>query len=290
MNCDVTEVVSSPPPAERTPEVPAGTATVTFVDGSNGVLGVKISESPSALQLPGTLGVIVGFGVLADMAPEKVTTIGSAPSIAVARLAGVIAVMRIGPAARAPVPCPDRAWPGWAGDDCVTANTTPAVIAAAAAVPSAMSFTLGLRELLAEPIGSSAPEPGGWLPVLAGGAAASATAAGAPAGLLPFGSVPSEAVPSGAGLLAGVPSGPVPPGAVLAGASASVAPPLGALTFPLLPFGLEPFGLEPTVSLAWDRSSSGCCAGRFTPNTPNPRSWRHWSQHAHQSPAAAWSV
>jgi hypothetical protein len=36
----------------------------------------------------------------------------------------------------------------------------------------------------------------------------------------------------------------------------------------LLAFGMLPFGLE----LAADRSSLGCCAGRLTPNTPDPRS------------------
>jgi len=144
--------------AERTPDGPAGTLTVTFVDGWNAVDGAKISESPSAVQLPGTLGVIFGFGELGDMPSEKVTTIGLAPSTPVVWLAGEIAVRWIGPAAWAP--CPDPALPGWVVVDCVTANTTPAVMAHAAAVPSAISLTLGPRGLLPS-TGDSSPDPGG---------------------------------------------------------------------------------------------------------------------------------
>ena len=157
VNCEVTGEVSSPPSADRTPDGPAGTLTVTRVDGWKAALGTKIRESPCAVQLPGTLGVIVGFGELGDMPPEKVTTIGSAPSTPVAWLEGDIAVRRIGPGAAAD---PDPAWAGWVGDDCVTAKTTPAVIAAAAAVPSTMNLRLGLR--------GSLPAPGDGLPELGG--------------------------------------------------------------------------------------------------------------------------
>jgi hypothetical protein len=158
LNCDVTEEVSSPPLAERTPDGPGGTLTVTVVDGGKGVVGTKIREWPCALQVPGTLGVILGFGDPADMSPEKVTTTGSAPSTPVASLAGEIAARWIGPAARAAVPDPE--WPGWTSGDWVTANTAPAVIAAAAAVPSAISRTLGPCGLLPA-AGGSLPEPGG---------------------------------------------------------------------------------------------------------------------------------
>jgi hypothetical protein len=147
VNCDVTGEVSSPPSAERTPEGPAGTLTVTVVDGWKAAVGTKVRESPCAVQLPGTLGVIVGFGDLGDMSPEKVTTIGSAPSTPVAWLDGEIAVRRTGATAVRAVD-PDPAWPDWVGDDCVTATTTPAVIATAAAVPSTMNRVLGRCESL----------------------------------------------------------------------------------------------------------------------------------------------
>ena len=154
MNRDVTGVLRSPPPAERTPDGPDGTLTVTWVDGWKAVAGVKTRVSPAADQVPGTVGEIVGFGELGDMSPEKVTTIGSTPSTPVAPLTGEIAVNRTGPTARAADP--DPGW-GWVAVDCVTANTTPAVIAAAAAVPSAMNLTLGRWELL--------PAAGGSLPL-----------------------------------------------------------------------------------------------------------------------------
>jgi hypothetical protein len=152
VNCDVTDEVSRPPPADRTPDGPAGTLTVTVVDGWNAAVGTKIRESPCAVQLPGTLGVIVGFGDLGDMSAENVTTIGSAPSTPVAWLDGEIAVRRTGATALWAVE-PDPAWPCWAADDCVTATTTPAVIAIAAAVPRTMNLALGRCESL--------PVPGG---------------------------------------------------------------------------------------------------------------------------------
>jgi len=64
-------------------------------------------------------------------------------------LEGEIEVRRIGPGA--PRGAPEAAWPGWVDDDCVTANTTPAVIAAAAAVPRTMNLALGRCELLPVP-------------------------------------------------------------------------------------------------------------------------------------------
>jgi hypothetical protein len=120
--------------------------TVSVVDGWKGVVGTNVREFPRAVQLPGTLGVMVGLGELGEMSPEKVTTTGSDPSTPVVWLEGEIAVRRIGPeAARATDP--DPALAGWVGD-CVTANTTPAVIAAAATVPSTMNPALGPRESL----------------------------------------------------------------------------------------------------------------------------------------------
>ena len=148
VNCDVTGEGSSPPLADRTPDGPAGTLTVTVVDGSKAAAGTKTRESPCAVQLPGTLGVILGFGEVDDIVLEKVTTIGSAPSTPVVWLAGEIAARRIGPEARAADPAPGG--PGWVGDVCVTAMTNPAVIAAAAAVPR-MSLALGLLTVLSLP-------------------------------------------------------------------------------------------------------------------------------------------
>jgi hypothetical protein len=115
VNCDDTDSVSRPPPAECTPDGPAGTLTVSVVDGWKGVVGTKMRESACAVQLPGTLGVIVGFGDFGEMSPEKVTTIGSDPFTPVVWLEGEMAVRRIGPEA-AWAPDPDAAWPGWVGD------------------------------------------------------------------------------------------------------------------------------------------------------------------------------
>jgi hypothetical protein len=58
--------------------------TVTLVAGPNATDGMKISEWPSAVQVPATAGSSVGFGVLSDISAEKVTVIGAAPSTPVA--------------------------------------------------------------------------------------------------------------------------------------------------------------------------------------------------------------
>src|SRR5258708_12071526 len=78
------------PLAERTPACPPGTETVTRVDGLNGTVGVNISVSPAACQLPGTPGATLGRGDPAATGAEKVTWTGSLPS---ARRAPPVGVM-----------------------------------------------------------------------------------------------------------------------------------------------------------------------------------------------------
>ena len=57
MNCAVIGLAGRLPRSDRTP---AGTVTVTRVDGLNATAGVNISVSPVACQRPGTLGLRVG--------------------------------------------------------------------------------------------------------------------------------------------------------------------------------------------------------------------------------------
>src|SRR5258708_12597421 len=85
------------PLAERTPACPPGTETVTRVDGLNGTVGVNISVSPAACQLPGTPGATLGRGDPAATGAEKVTWTGSLPSARRAPGVGVMDTTRNGP-------------------------------------------------------------------------------------------------------------------------------------------------------------------------------------------------
>src|SRR5258708_12680417 len=85
------------PLAERTPACPPGTETVTRVDGLNGTVGVNISVSPAACQLPGTPGATLGRGDPAATGAEKVTWTGSPPSPRPAPAVGAMHTTRTPP-------------------------------------------------------------------------------------------------------------------------------------------------------------------------------------------------
>jgi hypothetical protein len=94
VKCTVIGLSSRPPREDQTP---AGIVRVTWVEGLNGTVGVNVSVSPTACQVPGTLGLRAGCGNSAATGAEKVTWIGSLPSACRSPGAGVTDITRNGP-------------------------------------------------------------------------------------------------------------------------------------------------------------------------------------------------
>jgi hypothetical protein len=136
VNC----LASRLPRSERTP---AGTVTVTRVDGLNGTVGVNISESPAGCQLPGTLGLRAGSADPAATGAENVTWTGSLPSARRSPGAGVMEITRNRPGSVTPGPIGELA--GVPAPPCVSTYVPAPAISATIAVPIAITRCLGWR-------------------------------------------------------------------------------------------------------------------------------------------------
>ena len=123
------------PAAERTPLRPPGTVTVTLVDGRNAVRGVNTIESPMICQVPGTLGVRVGFGDRAAGGAENVTWTGRLPLASLLPGAGLTDLTRNGPGRVTP---PDGDFPPLL----VSRYTPPPASSATTAVTAAITRVL----------------------------------------------------------------------------------------------------------------------------------------------------
>ena len=67
------------PAAERVPDEPPGSVSVTVVSSGNPAAGVKVAEVPSTCQEPATEGDSCGSGEFRASGAENPTWIGSVP-------------------------------------------------------------------------------------------------------------------------------------------------------------------------------------------------------------------
>src|SRR5260370_32419209 len=96
-NRSVTCAASTLPAAERTPDRPDGTRTVTVECEPNEAAGVKVIVLPLAVQAPGTAGLTLAIGEPAASGAENTIVTGAAPLTWCEARAGVTDRTRNGP-------------------------------------------------------------------------------------------------------------------------------------------------------------------------------------------------